>query len=72
LSRRTSITEAPKSKSGPFSFGQLAPPLRHAAFHASSARAWKIQRFSPVFRSSAMIESLVSVAGDDEFCPVPK
>ena len=68
----TRITNAPKSKSGPFSFGRLAPPPRQAAFHASLASAWKTQRRAPVWRSSAMMASLVSVAGEDEFWPVPK
>ncbi len=70
--RSTSITAAPKSKSGPFSVGQLAPPPRQAAFQASFASAWNDQRLAPVFRSSAKIASLVSVAGEEEFWPVPK
>ena len=69
------ITEAPKSKSGPFSTGHphcLAIGTSQATLCASPAKVWVDHTRSPVVKSRAMMASLNSDAGDCVFCPVPK
>ena len=66
------ITEAPKSKSGPRSFGQFGPARRpQAMLKASFAVPWKCQRMAPSSRPMATMASDISVAGEEVFSPVP-
>ena len=58
------ITDAPKSKSGPFSFGQFGPArCPQAMLKASFAVPWKCQRIAPSSRAMATMASDISVAG---------
>ena len=60
----TRIGEALKSKSGPFDSGQLVLSWRrHADTYASAGDICLLQSILPVFRSSAMNESLVFDGG---------
>ena len=62
----TRMGEAPKSKSGPSTSGQLVRSgRRQADVYASLARHLAVQRILPVFRSSAMKASLRAVAGSE-------
>ena len=69
---RVSTGVAPKSKSGPSSFGQLGPLRKpQAMLKASPAVAWKLQAISPVSMSRATMASDRSVAGVDVFSSRP-
>jgi len=59
----TSNAEDPKSKSGPFSEGQLPELLPQAELYASPDVTCLTQRIFPVLMSSAMNASLVFVGG---------